>query len=135
MNYLVTGGTGFIGKHLIAELLARSRKATVYVLVRRGSKNKFNALSKELDAGGRLIAVTGDLSRSFMGVSAAKRRELEGNIDHVFHLAAIYDLQADGETQWAANVDGTRNAVRRSRYRSSSPEGGHRGSTTSIYSY
>jgi NAD(P)-dependent dehydrogenase (short-subunit alcohol dehydrogenase family) len=113
MIYFVTGGTGFIGKRLIAELLRRSRKGTIYVLVRRGSKKKFNALQKDMgDDGQRLIPITGDIGRSFLGVSAAKRRELEGKVDHVFHLAAIYDLTTDGETQWQANVEGTRNAVR-----------------------
>lgn len=33
MNYLVTGGTGFLGRHLIDELV--KRKGTIYVLVRR----------------------------------------------------------------------------------------------------
>ena len=33
-------------------------------------------------------------------------------MDHVFHLAAIYDVAASAEDQQLANVDGTRNAVR-----------------------
>ncbi len=44
MNYLVTGGTGFLGRHLIDELV--KRKGTIYVLVRPGSKEKFKALSE-----------------------------------------------------------------------------------------
>ena len=32
MNYFITGGTGFIGKYLIAELLKRKQVGTVYVL-------------------------------------------------------------------------------------------------------
>ena len=39
-------------------------------------------------------------------------RKLKGKIDHVFHLAAIYDLAASAEDQKVANVQGTRNAVR-----------------------
>ena len=34
MNYFVTGATGFIGRHLVAELLERD--GTIYVLVREG---------------------------------------------------------------------------------------------------
>ena len=48
MNYFITGGTGFIGKHLISELLKRKRVGTVYVLVRSGSKKKFNVMKAEL---------------------------------------------------------------------------------------
>ena len=77
MSYFITGGTGFIGKHLIRELLDKKKRGTIYVLVRRGSKGKFNALKKSLgESGKRLQAVSGDLAKSNLGVTAAKRREL-----------------------------------------------------------
>ena len=38
--------------------------------------------------------------------------DLRGEIDHFFHLAAIYDMTADAESQRVANVEGTREAVR-----------------------
>ncbi|MGA9335477.1 MAG: SDR family oxidoreductase, partial [Rudaea sp.] len=72
----------------------------------------FNALRARLDPGGkRLIAVTGDLTRKNLGVSAAQRKTLGGSIRHFFHLAAIYDLAGDGERQTAANVQGTCHAL------------------------
>jgi NAD(P)-dependent dehydrogenase (short-subunit alcohol dehydrogenase family) len=113
MNYLVTGGTGFIGKQLIVELLQRHGKGTIYVLVRSGSRKKFNVLRAELgERGERLQVVTGDLTRPYLGVSPKVRKELAGTISHFFHLAAVYDLKADEELQWQANVEGTRQAVR-----------------------
>jgi NAD(P)-dependent dehydrogenase (short-subunit alcohol dehydrogenase family)/thioester reductase-like protein len=45
-------------------------------------------------------------------VSAADLAKLKGKVDHVFHLAAVYDLSADAESQEKANIDGTRSAVR-----------------------
>jgi NAD(P)-dependent dehydrogenase (short-subunit alcohol dehydrogenase family) len=112
MNYFITGGTGFIGKHLIRELLKRKRVGTVYVLVRSGSKKKFNIMKAELgDPGEKLEAVTGDLTRARLGVAKAQREALKGKIDHFFHLAAIYDLSADADEQYKANVEGTRHAV------------------------
>ena len=36
---------------------------------------------------------------------------LEGDVDHLFHLAAIYDMQASAESQRVANVEGTRHMV------------------------
>jgi NAD(P)-dependent dehydrogenase (short-subunit alcohol dehydrogenase family) len=110
MNYFLTGGTGFIGRNLIEHLL--KRRGNIYVLVRSGSKGKLKALSERWGVSAkRVIPVTGDLTKPYLGVSPAKRKELRGNIRHFFHLGAIYDLKADAESQQAANVDGTRHAV------------------------
>ena len=111
MSYFVTGGTGFIGQNLIGLLLQRRGK--IYVLVRKGSMHKLEALkSRWGKAADKIIPVTGDLTKARLGVSAAKRKQLEGKIDHVFHLAAIYDMKADAASQEVANVDGTLNTVR-----------------------
>ena len=111
MNYFVTGGTGFIGRHLIDHLIA-NRKGTIYVLVRSGSKKKFKTLSERWgENADRVIAVTGDLERKNLGVSATWRKKLDGQIDHLFHLAAIYDLSADADAQYTANIEGTRHAL------------------------
>ena len=37
MRYVVTGGTGFIGRRVVSRILDRSEDAEVWVLVRRGS--------------------------------------------------------------------------------------------------
>ena len=112
MNYLITGGTGFIGHNLIGELLEQKKKANIYVLVRKESKQKFEALRKQWgNDAKRVFPITGDLTRTMLGVPAKKRRELEGQIDHVFHLAAIYDLMASAEAQIRVNVEGTHNVV------------------------
>jgi NAD(P)-dependent dehydrogenase (short-subunit alcohol dehydrogenase family) len=88
------------------------RGKPVYALVRKGSQKKLEALRKSLGATDKtLIAVQGDLAEKNLGVSAAEMKALKGKIDHVFHLAAIYDLNATAEEQKAVNVDGTRHAV------------------------
>lgn len=113
MNYFITGGTGFIGHNLIAELLQKKKKAIIYVLIRKDSKKKFDRLKKDWgNAAKRVIPITGDLTRPMLGVTAKKRRELEGEITHVFHLAAVYDLMADAESQVMVNVEGTHNVVK-----------------------
>ena len=111
MSYFVTGGTGFIGQNLIGLLLQRRGK--IYVLVRKGSMHKLEALkSRWGKAADKIIPVTGDLTKARLGISAAKRKQLDGKIDHFFHLAAVYDMKADAALQEAANIDGTLNAVR-----------------------
>lgn len=110
MSYFVTGATGFIGRHLVANLL--KRKGTVHVLVRKSSQKKLAELIERMgwDAK-RIVAVQGDLLKPNLGVSAAKTAQLKGKIKHFFHLAAIYDLAADAASQVEANVEGTRNAI------------------------
>jgi len=110
MTYFVTGATGFIGRHLLAHLLAR--KGDVYCLVRKGSQKKFEALQESFGAdGGRLVAVTGELAKPMLGVTPAQRKAMSGKIKHFFHLAAVYDMSADADSQIVANVEGTRHAL------------------------
>ena len=104
MDYFVTGATGFIGRHLVEQLLRR--EGTIYALVREGSRGRLDALRERLDAGDRLVPVPGDLSQEGLGVEGFDKR-----IDHFFHLAAIYDMTADETRNAMLNVGGTRNAV------------------------
>jgi thioester reductase-like protein len=111
MAYFVTGATGFIGRHLVERLLERG--GDIHVLVREGSQDRLNALVERWgdDAATRVKPVVGDLQQPRLGVCDEQIAALEGNIEHFFHLAAIYDMTADEEVNERLNVAGTRNAV------------------------
>ena len=110
MGYFVTGATGFIGRFLVGNLLRR--KGTIHVLVRKGSEAKLDAIAERMGWDRkRIVPVTGDLSKPKLGLTAAQIRKLAGDVQHFFHLAAIYDLSADAASQQVANIDGTRHAL------------------------
>ncbi len=111
MHYFVTGATGFIGKRLVKALLAR-RGAVVHFLVRPGSEGKLAALYDYWGVSkARAVPVSGDLTARKLGVSADALKALKGKLDAVYHLAAVYDLSADAESQVQVNIEGTRNMV------------------------
>jgi NAD(P)-dependent dehydrogenase (short-subunit alcohol dehydrogenase family) len=110
MNYFVTGATGFIGRNLVEQLL--QREGPIYTLVREGSKGRLEELRRRWGVGeDRVVGIVGDVSEPHLGVSDADLDRLRGQVDHLFHLAAVYDMTADAESQRVANVEGTRHMV------------------------
>ena len=92
----MTGGTGFIGSHLVRALLARGDD--VRVTVRAASRD-------EALAGLEVERVTADL-----GDRAALRRAARG-IERAFHVAGTTNLRMAPDQLTRINVDGTRNVL------------------------
>ena len=95
---LVTGGTGFIGAHVVRALLARGRP--VRCLVRPGSRrSNLEGLSVEI--------VPGDVT------DAPSVRDAVRGCETVYHVAADYRLDApDPASLHAVNVAGTETVLR-----------------------
>lgn len=108
MRYVVTGGTGFIGRRVITRILSRDPGAEVWVLVRRESLTRFERLAQHWDE--RVKPLVGDLTAADLGLSDTDVADL-GDVSHVVHCAAIYDMTVGESEQRAANVEGTRAVI------------------------
>jgi len=110
MAYFVTGGTGFIGRHVVVALASLARP--VYVLTRPGSRAKLDRVLSECGSNRRrVLPIEGDLNGELLGLTPEWLATLKGNVEHFFHLAALYDLDASAADLESANISGTRNAL------------------------
>lgn len=110
-GYFITGGTGFIGRHLIERLLARPQHK-IFALVRQQSLPRFKErLAQWKGDAGRVVPVIGDLTTPRLGLTAQQLAGLRGQVTHFFHVGGLYDMTASDVALQAVNVVGTEHAV------------------------
>ncbi len=119
-NVLLTGVTGYLGIHILNEILKNSN-ANVYCLVRGKDYNfakqrlrdlyrfYFNSDMKEYNK--RLKVVYGDITKENLGVNSANYKKLIENIDTVIHCAATVKHYADSDFFYKTNVLGTKHVI------------------------
>ncbi|MGI8909499.1 MAG: amino acid adenylation domain-containing protein, partial [Rubrobacteraceae bacterium] len=119
-NVFLTGATGFLGAFLLDELLVRTN-ATVHCLVRpRKGSWPMDVLRDNLKRYGiwgsenarRIFPVVGDLGEPLFGLNEGAFDELARKSDVIFHSAAAVNLAYPYSALEAANVGGTREALR-----------------------
>src|ERR1700712_5516159 len=83
MRVLLTGGSGFIGRHVLNELLARGHEVRV-----------LDSLRADVHSGGKTSALAAELQVADVRDAAAVETALNG-IEAVLHLAAKVGLGVD----------------------------------------
>ena len=104
MKFFVTGGAGFIGKHLIKSLLKNNHQVTIYEDFSNSDENDIKDICKD----GALLIIG---SLTDYGLLEKKLKDF----DFVIHLAAKIDILEsidDPEITNKINVEGTINVLR-----------------------
>ncbi|WP_143589956.1 non-ribosomal peptide synthetase [Streptomyces africanus] len=118
-HILLTGAGDFIGAHLLAELLRRT-SATVTCLIGEADERRARArlaaslhtCGIELSRPQDVSVIAGDLRLPRLGLGERRWEELANRIDVVFHHGATENLAQPYTALRAANVSGTREAIR-----------------------
>lgn len=109
MNFIVTGGAGFIGSHLVEYLLEnKAESVTVIDNFSTGNVSNLNLNSQKINL------VKQDISDSLLEISWQKTQ-----YDAIFHLAALADIVPsirNPENYMKVNVQGTVNVMQLARH-------------------
>ncbi|WP_426448187.1 amino acid adenylation domain-containing protein [Paenibacillus sp. S-38] len=118
-HILLTGATGFLGAHLVHELLGRTG-AHLTLLIRGGSDGEarqhltdrlqyyFEDLQGSLGDWSRVTVVAGDLTKPDLGLSRELYDDLALGVDCIIHCASLTRHYGTEEEFQSINVGGTR---------------------------
>ncbi len=125
-NVLLTGATGYLGIHVLKELIDRADVPNIWCLVRAGNEEKAERRLKQLLFyyfgqnfnelfGTRLHIVLGDVTQNFsefLGGITNGQTSAEQKIDTVFNCAAIVKHYSKGTEIEDVNIGGAVNCVK-----------------------
>jgi len=119
-HIFVTGATGFLGAHLLIDLLRQTR-ADVHCLVRaRNSHDALEKITTQLRTFGlhheevttRVRIVLGDLAEPRLGLTPAAFQALANEVDAIIHNGANVSFVLPYDALKPANVIGTQEVLR-----------------------
>lgn len=122
MSTLLTGATGFLGRHVLWDLLQREPLSEVHCLLRPSRRaSPARRLEQLLKLSGdrvppgardRCHAVEGDITDEGLFAQPGMRRSLAVEVDRIIHAAASVMLETPLDEARRVNVEGTRNVLR-----------------------
>lgn len=112
-NILLTGATGFLGIHLLDELIRKTNK-TVYCLIRNEEKfnryiEKYTTIEKDCS---RVIAIKGDITEDYLGLGENVYRKVLDDVSDIIHSAANVSYFCAWEKASSINYHGTCNIIK-----------------------
>jgi thioester reductase-like protein len=121
-SVLITGGTGFVGKAVLARLVEGDAYERIYLLVRPSDRSTAAErvaaiVGKMFPPGrvgsltGRIQAVAGDLTRKGLGIGGGDLELLRRDVNQILHVGASTDFGAPLDESRLSNVEGTRHAL------------------------
>jgi amino acid adenylation domain-containing protein/thioester reductase-like protein len=114
-SILVTGANGFVGIHLIEELIHKTN-ANIYCLIRaKDKKQAQNRLDETISYYGlkslkndpRIIPLAGDFSQAYLGLAKNMFKFLSQTIDYIYHNGAFVHHIFDYAQHRSSNVFST----------------------------
>jgi nonribosomal peptide synthetase MxcG len=117
---VLTGATGFVGAHLLGQLLRRTDARVVCLVRARDEAQAMERLrealtSQRLPTTGlteRVLALPADLSQPWLGLGEARFHALASECDAILHNAAVVSVVREYGSLQAVNVRGTRELLR-----------------------
>jgi myxalamid-type nonribosomal peptide synthetase MxaA len=113
---LITGATGFLGAHLLTELLEKTAAKKIYCLIRATTKE---AAIKYLEAklakykllnvsnNPRIVPILGQLNEDRLGLSDEDYDLLASEVDAIFHVGALVNHILDFNALYKTNIAST----------------------------
>ncbi|MFJ9143833.1 amino acid adenylation domain-containing protein [Streptomyces griseus] len=118
---LLTGATGFVGTHLLAELLRRTDAEVVCAVRARSPEAALRRVRSALETAGpalspdrhhRVTAFPADLARARLGLDDERWEELGSTVDAIVHNGAAVSVVRDYTALRPANTESTHDLLR-----------------------
>ena len=118
-NVLLTGSTGFLGIHILNDLINKT-DCNIYCLIRGRDYNasklrleeKFNFyFNKSIINNNRIIVISGDMTKEHFGLDMNVFEKINKKVDTVIHCAALVKHYGSFELFRENNVNSTNNII------------------------